>query len=173
MDHDVDVRGRLDLDDYAISPVDTLFAKAQIGTINRKDVHDIIALFKDLPLREIDDDLSIYVPYIAEVCADDWGLYLDVTTNLQIVLDWLGDYGLSEEETARVHGRVTAVAEAIESRGEAVDAGACARASVSAWRGGGSRRCGGHADRHLTAVRPAARPDVVQAERAHHKAPEG
>ena len=75
MDHDVDIRGRLDLDDYAISPVDTLMAKAQIGTINRKDVHDIIALFKDLPLREIDDDLSICVRYIAKACARDWGLY--------------------------------------------------------------------------------------------------
>jgi Fic family protein len=114
MDHDVDIRGRLDLDDYAISPVDTLISKAQIGTINRKDVHDIIALFKDLPLREIDDDLSICVRYIAEACAYDWGLSIDVTTNLQIVLDWLSDYGLSEQETARVYGRVTAVAEAIE-----------------------------------------------------------
>jgi Fic family protein len=114
MDHDVDIRGRLDLDDYAISPVDTLISKAQIGTINRKDVHDLIALFKDLPLREIDDDLSICVRYIAEACAYDWGLYTDVTANLQIVLDWLGDYGLSEQETARVYDRVTAVADAIE-----------------------------------------------------------
>ena len=114
MDHEVDIRGRIDLDDYAISPVDTLISKAQIGTINRKDVHDLIALFKDLPLREIDDDLSICVRYIAEACAYDWGLYTDVTANLQIVLDWLGDYGLSEQETARVHERVTAVAAAIE-----------------------------------------------------------
>ena len=72
MDHDIDIRGRLEIDDYAISPVDALIAKAQIGRINQKDVHDIIALFKDLPLREIDDDLSIYVPYLAEVCAGDW-----------------------------------------------------------------------------------------------------
>jgi Fic family protein len=114
MDHDIDIRGRLDIDDYAISPVDTLLSKAQIGTLGRKDVHDIIALFKDQPLREIDDDLSICVPYIAEACAYDWGLCIDVTTNLQIVLDWLSDYGLSEQETARVYGRVTAVTEAIE-----------------------------------------------------------
>jgi len=114
MDHDIDIRGRLELDDYAISPVDALIAKAQIGRINQKDVHDIIGLFKDLPLREIDDDMSIYVPYLAEVCAADWGLYVDITTNLQVVLDWLSDYGLSEEETVRVHGRVAAVAEAIE-----------------------------------------------------------
>jgi Fic family protein len=114
MDHEVDIRGRIDLDDYAISPVDTLISKAQIGTINRKDVHDLIALFKDLPLREIDDDLSICVRYIAEACAYDWGLYTDVTSNLQIVLDWLDDYDLSEQETAHVYDRVTAVAAAIE-----------------------------------------------------------
>jgi Fic family protein len=114
MDHDIEIRGRLELDEYAISPVDALIAKAQIGRINHKDVHDIIALFKDLPLREIDDDLSIYVPYLAEVCAGDWGLYHDITKNLQVVLDWLADYGLSEEETARVYGRVTAAVEAIE-----------------------------------------------------------
>ncbi len=65
-------------------------------------------------MREIDDDLSIYVPYLAEVCAGDWGLYHDITKNLQVVLDWLADYGLSEEETARVYGRVTAAVEAIE-----------------------------------------------------------
>jgi Fic family protein len=114
MDHDIEIRERLELDEYAISPVDALIAKAQIGRINHKDVHDIIALFKDMPLREIDDDLSIYVPYLAEVCAADWGLYHDITKNLQVVLDWLGDYGLSEEETARVYGRVTATVEAIE-----------------------------------------------------------
>jgi Fic family protein len=114
MDHDIDIRARLDIDEYAISPVDALIAKAQIGTINQKDVHDLIALFKDLPLRKADDDLSIYVPYLAEVCAADWGLYTDITTNLRVVLDWLGDYGLSEEETARVYARVTSALEAIE-----------------------------------------------------------
>ena len=48
------------------------------------------------------------------MCAGDWGLYHDITKNLQVVLDWLGDYGLSEDETARVYGRVTAALEAIE-----------------------------------------------------------
>jgi Fic family protein len=114
MDHDVDVRGRLTLDDYAISPVDTLIAKAQIGTLNQKDVHDIIALLKDLPLRETDDDLSICLPYLAGTCAEDWGLCVDLTANLRTVLDWLHDYGLDERETARVYGRVTAALEAIE-----------------------------------------------------------
>ncbi len=165
MDHDVDVRGRLDLDDYAISPVDTLLSKAQIGTINRKDVHDIIALFKDLPLREIDDDLSICVRYIAEACAYDWGLFIDVTTNLQIVLDWLGDYGLSEQETARVYGRVTAVAEAIEDEEKPLSWRLRARVGKRvAWRQV-VELPGGHTDRHRGGVRQrGARPS-----RVHHR----
>ena len=114
MDHDVDVRGRLDIDDYAISPVDTLIAKLQIGRINQKDVHDVIALVKDMPLREEDDDLSIDLPYLADVCAQDWGLYHDITTNLEVVLSRLDDYGLSDEEEARVYGRLAAMQEAIE-----------------------------------------------------------
>ncbi len=114
MDHDVDVRDRLTLDDYAVSPVDALIVKAQIGTLNQKDAHDLIALFKDVPLREVDDDLSICVSRLVQVCAEDWGLYFDVTTNLKAVLDWLHDFGLTEDEASRVNGRITAVLEAIE-----------------------------------------------------------
>lgn len=42
------------------------------------------------------------------------GLYTDLTANLQVVLDWLGDYGLSDEEIALAHERITTVLEAIE-----------------------------------------------------------
>jgi Fic family protein len=114
MDHDVDVRDRLTIDDYAVRPVDALIVKAQIGTLNQKDAHDLIALFKDVPLREVDDDLSICVPRLAQACAEDWGLYFDVTTNLKAVLDWLPDFGLTEEEASRVNSRITAALQAIE-----------------------------------------------------------
>jgi hypothetical protein len=114
MDHDLDVRDSLDIDEYAISPADTLIAKLQIGKINEKDVHDVIALLKDLPLREADDDVSIDVPYLAEVCARDWGLYHDLTTNIGIVLEMIDDYDLTEEETARTYASLTAIREAFE-----------------------------------------------------------
>lgn len=113
MDHDVDVRDRLHIDEYAISPVDALIAKLQIGQINEKDVHDTVALLKDVPLREIDDDTSINVPYMAAVCARDWGLHHDITANLDIALEMIDDYDLSEDEMAVVYGRLTAIREAI------------------------------------------------------------
>jgi hypothetical protein len=114
MDHDLDVRERLDIDDYAISPADALIAKLQIGKINQKDAHDVIALCKDVPLREADDDASIDVKHIADACSRDWGLYHDLTTNLDVVIAMVDDYGLSEEAMARVYDRLAAVKEAVD-----------------------------------------------------------
>jgi hypothetical protein len=115
MDHDVDVQDRLNIDDYAISPADAVIAKLQIGKINQKDVHDVIALFKDVPLRDVDDDTGIDVLHIADVCSRDWGLYHDITTNLDVVLTMVGDYGLTEGEQHRVYARVEAVKESVEN----------------------------------------------------------
>ena len=114
MDHDVDVRERLDIDDYAISPVDALIAKLQIGKINQKDVHDVVALLKDVPLLDADGGPSVDVPYMAETCSRDWGLYHDITTNLDAVLARAGDYGLPADDLQRVRERVSAVKEAVE-----------------------------------------------------------
>ena len=78
MDHDLDVRDRLLVDDYAISPADAFIGKLQIGRLNAKDAHDVIALLKDVPLRQADDETSLCLPYVAETCASDWGLCQDV-----------------------------------------------------------------------------------------------
>lgn len=115
MDHDLDVRDRLDIDDYAISPADALIAKLQIGKINQKDVHDAIALLKDVPLaqEEEDDEAAIDMDYVADVCARDWGLHRDFTANLQVVRQRLGDYGLAAEDVERVRARLRALEETI------------------------------------------------------------
>ena len=114
MDHDVDVRDRLDIDDYAVSPVDALIAKLQIGKINQKDVHDVIALLKDVPLHDTDGSSSIDVAYLAEVCSRDWGLYHDITTNLDVVLAMVDDYGLATADLDRVCERLAAIKESVE-----------------------------------------------------------
>lgn len=135
MDHDLDVQGRLDIDDYAISPADAFIAKMQIGKINQKDVHDVIALLKDVPLRDADDDASLDVLHIADVCSRDWGLYQDVTTNIDVALSMVGDYGLTQGQSERVIARLTAIKESIDSATKTL--GWRLRASVGqrvAWR---------------------------------------
>jgi hypothetical protein len=120
MDHDLDVRDRLQIDDYAISPADAFIAKMQIGKINQKDVHDVIALLKDVPLRDVDDDTSIDLLYIAQVCSRDWGLYRDITTNLDIALAMVDDYGLTEAQEDRVYARLAAIKESVENAGKSL-----------------------------------------------------
>ena len=120
MDHDLDVRERLEIDDYAISPADAFIAKMQIGKINQKDVHDVVALVKDVPLRDVDDDTSIDLLYIAEVCSHDWGLYRDITANLDIALAMVGDYGLTEGQQDSVYARLAAIKESVESAGKSL-----------------------------------------------------
>ncbi len=115
MDHDLDVRDRLLIDDYAISPADAFIGKLQIGRLNAKDAHDVIALVKDVPLRRTDDEHSLCVPYIAAACAADWGLHEDVLANIGKVLALLDEFELDEEEAARVSERLLAVGEAIEA----------------------------------------------------------
>ena len=117
MDHDLDVQDRLDLDDYAISPADAFIAKMQIGRINQKDIHDVIALVKDVPLRaadgEADLEISIDVDRIVEVCSEDWGLFHDITTNLDVVIAAVADYGLPEETQQKVGERLGAIRTAL------------------------------------------------------------
>ncbi len=135
MDHDVDVHDRLEIDDYAISPADAFIAKMQIGKINQKDVHDVIALVKDVPLRDADDDASIDMLHIAEVCSKDWGLYQDITTNIDIALAMVDDYGLTEAQQDRVYARLAAVKESVEDASKSL--GWRLRATVGervAWR---------------------------------------
>ncbi len=120
MDHDLDVSERLEIDDYAISPADAFIAKMQIGRINQKDVHDVIALVKDVPLRDVDDETSIDLLYIAQVCARDWGLYRDITANLDIALAMVGDYGLTEGQQDRVYARLAAIKESVENAGKSL-----------------------------------------------------
>jgi len=120
MDHDLDVRARLLVDDYAISPADAFIAKLQIGQINEKDAHDVIALLKDVPLRRADDESSVCLPYLAETCAGDWGLHRDVMGNIETVLAMVDDYDLSDEEMALVYGRLAAIREAIETEEKTV-----------------------------------------------------
>jgi hypothetical protein len=107
MDHDLDMRGRLNLDDYAVSAADIALSKLQIFNIDEKDVHDLVTLFKDVRLSEQDAPGVLNLAHIVATCASDWGLYIDVMANIDLCLDNLITYGLSGNEYHRVeHGLV-------------------------------------------------------------------
>ena len=114
MDHDIDVRGRLHIDPYAVSPADILAVKLQIGQPAEKDIHDVVALLKDVPLSDRDDASSIHVMRLARLCSRDWGLYFDVTRTLGTTRALLGEYGLDDRARETVLERIGVIQAAID-----------------------------------------------------------
>jgi len=102
MDHDIDFRDRLDINTYAIDPADLFLSKLQIVNLNEKDVHDVITLCKDVYVDFQPRPGVLDLTHVAETCASDWGLYVDVTGNIDAVLERLPHYDLSEKESLRV-----------------------------------------------------------------------
>jgi Aminoglycoside-2''-adenylyltransferase len=113
VDHDVWIGDRIDIDDYAISAADLLISKLQAGRFEEKDLRDVVALVKDLPLGDVDAGHQINVGHIADVCSRDWGLYFDVTTNIDGVEDDLPGFGLNDEIEQRVIAALDIIEDAI------------------------------------------------------------
>ncbi len=113
MDHVIDLRDRLGLDDYAISPADCVVTKLQIYRLAPKDIHDIVAIAKDVPLGRSDQPGVINVAYIAELCAYDWGLHTDITTNIEKCLVALPSFDLDDAAYDRVKNSLNALQVAV------------------------------------------------------------
>jgi hypothetical protein len=115
MDHQIDLKDRLTLDDYTISPTDQLLTKLQVFKLEEKDVRDALTLLKDVELTEDEGPGRIGAAYIAERCAADWGLYHDVEANLRRCAEKLARYQLSAEESARVRSGIARLQHALEA----------------------------------------------------------
>jgi hypothetical protein len=85
MEHTLDFRQRLELDDLTISVTDLLLTKLQIVRITEKDLRDIVAIVEDHELGHSDNRETINLDYIAELCSRDWGLHKTVTGNLKMM----------------------------------------------------------------------------------------
>lgn len=94
MDHALDLTDRLDPKGYTVTVSDVLLTKLQMASLNVKDERDIFALLHDLDLGAAGDSGTIDVPYIARLCAHDWGLFHDVESNLALLRERLGSYAL-------------------------------------------------------------------------------
>jgi len=110
MDHEIDFRDRLDINTYAIDPADLFLSKLQIQKLNEKDAHDVITLAKDVYVDFEPHPGVLDLEHVADTCARDWGLYIDVMTNIDKVLEHLADYDLSPREVARI-GRTLELAQ--------------------------------------------------------------
>lgn len=106
MDHEIDLKGRLEIEPYTIATTDLLLTKLQIYKINDKDVRDILTLLKDRDVGEEDRPGVINLKRVAELCAQDWGLFYDVSLNLQLCGERVSDFGLSDEQVGLIRERL-------------------------------------------------------------------
>jgi hypothetical protein len=113
IEHIIDLKDRLDIDEDTVSISDLLLLKLTITRLNEKDIRDIITMVKDLQVGDDDSVGTINVPYIAGLCAKGWGLHHDVTASLRRTLDYLPNYSLPEDESSAVSDRLSSIESAI------------------------------------------------------------
>jgi hypothetical protein len=120
MDHVISLVHRLEIEPYTVSLSDLLLSKLQIFRLEEKDLRDIVTLLGDVEVGETDVPGSIDRRYIGGLCADDWGLFYDVVTNLQRVAEGFAAFDLSEAQTACVRDGVARLIAAIDEAPKSV-----------------------------------------------------
>lgn len=112
--HEIDFRGRLDIDYPTISLVDLLLEKMQIVMINEKDIIDTLMLLCEHEVGDHDDE-TINIDYLAKTCKFDWGLWKTVTTNLNKVDQLKDKYSvLTEDDKTRIRDRIQGALQRID-----------------------------------------------------------
>jgi hypothetical protein len=120
MDHHIALARRLEIEPYTVSLSDLLLTKLQIFRLNEKDLRDIVTLLADVEVAEEDAPGLINGLYIGELCANDWGLFYDVTTNLQHVGERAAAFDLNDAEEARLRHGVLRLIAAIDGAPKSV-----------------------------------------------------
>lgn len=79
--HEISLKGRLEIDFPTIPLVDLLLEKMQIVKITEKDIIDTLVLLREHALG-FGDKETVNMEYLAKLCGNDWGLWKTVTMNL-------------------------------------------------------------------------------------------
>jgi hypothetical protein len=98
MCHELSLLGRLERDVYTVPIEELLLSKLQVIELNEKDIKDSCAVLCDHEIEEVDSTEVIDPRFVADLCADDWGWYKTLTTNIDKVSDLCGGYLEPEQE---------------------------------------------------------------------------
>jgi hypothetical protein len=113
IEHDIDLKDRLEIEESTISVSDLILGKLTITRLNEKDIRDIITLVKDLKMGLDDSPGTINMAYIGGLCAKKWGLNHDVSASIRKVLDFLPRYALPKDDELEVAAKVRSMNDAI------------------------------------------------------------
>ena len=111
--HTIPITGRIALDERTIPLAELLLTKLQVVQLTDKDLRDIVTLLYRHDVGANDDDV-INADFIAELTADDWGLWRTVKLNVERLHEQIGSLSLDADATARVIERTDLLWERIE-----------------------------------------------------------
>ena len=114
MCHEIPLTDRVTLDPVTLPLAELLLTKLQIVSLNEKDLRDTIAILLHHPIAD-DDGPAINARRVAELCADDWGLWRTSKMNVTRVREGLDSYELSDRERATVNQRLDELWERIDA----------------------------------------------------------
>lgn len=101
MCHEIPLEARMLLEPRTLPLAELLLTKLQIRKLNAKDRNDLYALFSCCQVEDRDGE-AINANRIAELCAEDWGLYRTTTINLDRLQEERVAVDLSEPERERL-----------------------------------------------------------------------
>lgn len=115
MCHKIPLENRLTADPVTIPLAELLLSKAQIVELNRKDALDITSVLLNNETGS-DDNETINLKILAQLCSQDWGLYKTTSLNLQKVVDLVHekDIALTQDERNLIMGSVQAIQKTFE-----------------------------------------------------------
>ncbi len=116
MSHKLKFRNRMALEETTLPLADLLLTKLQAFEFTEREYKDVIALFKDYELTDIDRKEGINASYISELCSRDWGLYTTVTLNLERVRKSVASYLSSPEDQKSIFEKLLSLDQAITAK---------------------------------------------------------
>ncbi len=120
MEHVIDLRGRLQIEDLTISVSDIVITKLIIHVMNEKDYRDIFTIMKDMKIGQDDTPGVINVNYLASICSQDWGLFQDIVSTIEECLQVMGHYNFSQSDADLIQTRFLSIKEAMESEPKSI-----------------------------------------------------
>ena len=116
MCHKIPLADRLHVEPLTIPLAELFLSKAQIVELNRKDALDLLTLILDHEAGSGDRE-TINVDLIADLCAQDWGLFTTVSMTLEKLRQLLetGEVDLEQALCRLVRQRLDRIQEAMEA----------------------------------------------------------
>jgi len=116
LDHEIALKDGLPSGTDTVPAADVVLIKLQRAAPSYEDLHDVVALLKELRLDRRDKPGVVNLDYLAQLCSRDWCLHHDVMASLRRCGERLAESELDAAQQARVAAALDKVEAAIAGR---------------------------------------------------------